>query len=214
MHAILLLCLRIGIHHSIVAVSATLPNLPDVGRWICAPHENIFAFDATFRPVKLDVYVQGYDCEWGRSWLHLSTTDTLLSLPDLALAVAPRQSTGTTFSSRSFSRGACTTSSRRTLMDARLLSSVHHARASDRRPSASCATHKRTALAQAHRHTEPRFRGPVFLLRPPLSSLRSSSLVRHSHQPPGPTARVRQHVCRTAVLPSVSSLASAFILQV
>ena len=48
---------------SIVAVSATLPNVTDVGRWIGAPPENSFSFDASYRPVPLAVHVVGYDCE-------------------------------------------------------------------------------------------------------------------------------------------------------
>lgn len=39
----------------ILAVSATLPNVDDLGTWLEAPTEAVFNFDYTFRPVPLDV---------------------------------------------------------------------------------------------------------------------------------------------------------------
>jgi ATP-dependent DNA helicase HFM1/MER3 len=38
-----------------IAVSATLPNVEDLGTWLEAPQEAIFNFDYTFRPVPLEV---------------------------------------------------------------------------------------------------------------------------------------------------------------
>jgi ATP-dependent DNA helicase HFM1/MER3 len=44
----------------ILAASATLPNVEDIGRWLEAPPEAIFNFDYTYRPVPLEIHVLGY----------------------------------------------------------------------------------------------------------------------------------------------------------
>jgi replicative superfamily II helicase len=43
----------------IVALSATLPNVSDIGEWLNCSHENVHFFDDTFRPVPLDLHVLG-----------------------------------------------------------------------------------------------------------------------------------------------------------
>lgn len=50
-------------HMRFVAVSATLPNLRDVGQWIGAGLDTTFNFDDSFRPVPLHVHVLGYECK-------------------------------------------------------------------------------------------------------------------------------------------------------
>ena len=49
----------------IVALSATLPNLSDLAAWIEAPREATFSFDASFRPVRLQHHVLGFDNKTG-----------------------------------------------------------------------------------------------------------------------------------------------------
>jgi len=44
----------------IIALSATLPNLIDIGNWLNCRHEFIHYFDETFRPVPLTVRVESY----------------------------------------------------------------------------------------------------------------------------------------------------------
>lgn len=48
-------------HLRIVAVSATIPNLSDIGQWINASPEHTYAFDDTYRPVALTTHVLGFD---------------------------------------------------------------------------------------------------------------------------------------------------------
>jgi ATP-dependent DNA helicase HFM1/MER3 len=47
-----------------IAVSATCPNLSEVGRWIGAGPETIYAFGDEFRPVHLVTHVIGYECKY------------------------------------------------------------------------------------------------------------------------------------------------------
>jgi len=54
-----------GARLRVIALSATLPNLPDISRWIGARRETTFAFDDSYRPVRLVVTVLG--CEPRRS---------------------------------------------------------------------------------------------------------------------------------------------------
>jgi len=48
-------------HVRIVALSATMPNIDEVARWIGAREERTFAFDESFRPVLLKAGVFGYN---------------------------------------------------------------------------------------------------------------------------------------------------------
>ena len=48
-------------HVRIVALSATMPNIDEVARWIGAKEERTFAFDESFRPVLLKADVFGYN---------------------------------------------------------------------------------------------------------------------------------------------------------
>ncbi|MDD1721408.1 MAG: DEAD/DEAH box helicase [Euryarchaeota archaeon] len=45
----------------IVALSATMPNISEVARWIGATDEHTFAFDASYRPIPLKAEVFGYN---------------------------------------------------------------------------------------------------------------------------------------------------------
>lgn len=42
-----------------IALSATLPNVVDIGRWLQCPPENILSFGNEVRPCPLRIYVQG-----------------------------------------------------------------------------------------------------------------------------------------------------------
>ncbi len=44
----------------IVALSATLSNIKDLGYWLKVKKENIFVFGAEYRPVKLNKLIFGY----------------------------------------------------------------------------------------------------------------------------------------------------------
>lgn len=48
-------------HMRIVALSATLPNIADVGRWLHCDSEHTYYFDERFRPVPLRVLCFGYE---------------------------------------------------------------------------------------------------------------------------------------------------------
>lgn len=41
-------------------ITATLPNVEDLGVWLECPPSAVFNFDYTYRPVPLDVHVLGY----------------------------------------------------------------------------------------------------------------------------------------------------------
>jgi ATP-dependent DNA helicase HFM1/MER3 len=45
-----------------VAVSATVPNIHDIGDWIGATPSSTFAFGSNYRPVPLTIHFLGYDC--------------------------------------------------------------------------------------------------------------------------------------------------------
>jgi ATP-dependent DNA helicase HFM1/MER3 len=62
-------CLRI------VAVSATLPNLTDVARWIGAGPATTFSFDESYRPVRLSLHIKGYNTD-GNPWFSEKVLDS------------------------------------------------------------------------------------------------------------------------------------------
>ena len=58
----------------IVALSATLPNVQDIGEWLLCPQDAIHYFDDSFRPVPLTTIVQGYN-SMGNSFLFEKSLD-------------------------------------------------------------------------------------------------------------------------------------------
>ena len=47
-------------HLRIIALSATLPNVSDIGQWLQAPDSHMHQFDEAYRPVPLRTHVISY----------------------------------------------------------------------------------------------------------------------------------------------------------